>query len=145
MIKAVRKYGILERGWIIAAILAAAAFTSTRVACLAHTHCVESACFDEHGDSDEHGDHHDNHGDDCGTDSQCDHEHHNHDIHHHTHSGHVHPQRRFTAPVFEVRLTETAGEETPDADPAETVPDKKDPPPLDRYGLTFAERAPPVI
>ena len=153
MIKAIRRYGIPGRGWILAAIIAAAAFTSTRVACLTHAHCIEEECFDPHEEPHHHGHHHHDHdyhghddlsGRECNSTPQCEEEDHDHDVHTHTHKGHVHPQRSFTAPVHDAQLPEAAGDYAPHIEPVRTVPGPGKQPPLERYGPVFVGRAPPL-
>ncbi len=149
MIGTLRNCRICTRGGLLAAILVAAVFASSQVTCLTHTHCDESDCFDSHGESfdshghshDDHDSHHESDGEPC---SSCDDEHHDLDIHHHSHDGKTHPQRRFTAPADDAEFAGEVSEETPVFTLAEYLPAIDESPPLERYGLTFAERAPPL-
>ena len=150
MIRTIRKNNISTRGGILAAILFVAAFASAQVACLTHTHCEGADCFDYTGEShagqgyESHFDH-DTHSE-CSheADSSCEEEHRDHDIHHRSHDGQAHPKRRFTAPADEMDFTDTAADETPVIEAACRLPAVDESPPLERYGLSFAERAPPL-
>lgn len=137
MLRSIRRCNICTNGGILAAILIAAMFASTQVACLTHSHCEGADCFEHKEDEVVH---------ECGheADSSCEGEHQDHDVHHHSHDGKTHPKRRFTAPVDELEYAETAVEEAPAPAPAEWPPAVDESPPLERYGLIFAERAPPL-
>ena len=149
MIRAIRSSNISTKGGTFAAIFFVAVFASVQVACLTHTHCAGTDCFDNTEEShaeQEHESHfdHDTHSE-CGheAESSCEEEHRDHDIHHHSHDGQTHPPKRFTVPVDETDFTDTARSETPVIELANFSPLFEDPPPLVRYGLIFAERAPP--
>lgn len=141
MIGTLRKCRICTRGGLLAAILVAAVFASSQVTCLTHSHCLESDCFDDHQES--HDSHEHSHND-CDSHNECDDEHQDQDIHHHSHDGKTHPQRRFTAPADDTEFAGEVSEETPVFSIAEYLPAVDESPPLERYGLTFAERAPPL-
>ncbi len=150
MIETIRKNNISTKGGILAAILFVALFASTQVACLTHTHCNGAGCFDYDEKSHAEQGHesrfdHDTHSE-CGdeADSSCEEEHQDYDIHHRSHEGQAHPKRRFTAPADEIEFSYTAGDETPVAETAVWLPAVDESPPLERYGLIFAERAPPL-
>ena len=149
MIGTIRKCRICTKGGLLAAILVAAVFASSQVTCLTHSHCEGPDCFEHQKDAQtlpdhEHHGHETEHECGHGTSSTCDGEHQDHDIHHHSHDGKTHPQRRFTAPSDEMTCADTAIEETPIVSLAEWLPAVDESPPMERYGLTFAERAPPL-
>lgn len=149
MLGSIRRCNICTNGGILAAILIAAMFASTQVACLTHSHCEGADCFEhKEGSTAPHfAEHHEDEAvNECGHEPgfSCDGEHQDHDVHHHSHDGKTHPKRRFTAPVDEFEYAEAASEEAPAPAPAEYLPAVDESPPLERYGLIFAERAPPL-
>ena len=149
MIGKIRRCNICTRGGILASILIAALFASAQVACLTHSHCEGADCFEhKEGSPAAHlAGHHEYEADhECGHEAgnDCEGEHQDQDIHHHSHEGKTHPKRRFTAPAGEIEYAEAAGEEAPACAPAEYLPAVDGSPPLERYGLIFAERAPPL-
>jgi len=141
MTRAIRSSNISTKGGTFAAIFFVAVFASVQVACLTHTHCAGTDCFEHQEESHEHEADHE-----CGHahGSSCEDEHHDHDIHHHSHDGKTHPKRRFTAPVVEAVLADTASSETPVFEMASYLTAIDELPPFERYGLDFAERAPPL-
>ena len=142
MIGTLRKCRICTRGGILAAILVAAVFATSQVACLTHTHCDGADCFDQHEQS--HHDHDDPGDCGCEADQHGADEHHDHDIHHHSHDGKTHPKRRFTAPAVETACADMVSEETPVFTLVRRLPVVDESPPFEIYGLIFAERAPPL-
>jgi hypothetical protein len=149
MIGEIRRCNICTNGGILAAILIAALFASAQVACLTHTHCEGADCFEhKEGSPAPHlaGHHEDKADHECGHEAgtDCEGEHQEHDIHHYSHDGKTHPKRRFTTPVDEFEYAETAVEEAPAPALVEWLPMVAGSPPLERYGLIFAERAPPL-
>lgn len=149
MIGMIRKSNISTRGGILAAILISVSFASAQVACLTHTHCDGADCFDHREESHalqghEQHEHEADHECDHQAGSPCEEERQDHDIHHHSHEAKTHPQRRSTAPVIETTFADSVSEETPVFELAEWLPVVDESPPFERYGLTFAERAPPL-
>jgi hypothetical protein len=149
MTRAIRSSNISTKGGTLAAIFFVAVFASVQVACLSHSHCDGAGYIDYTEESHAEQGHeshfdHDTHSE-CGhaADSSCEQEHQDYDIHHHTHDGQAHPKRRFTAPADETDFTDTAIGETPVVEAAGGLPVVDESPPLERYGLKFAERAPP--
>lgn len=142
MTGAIRNSNISTKGGMLAAIIFVAAFASVQVACLTHTHCDGAGCLDYRDESCEPPGHEDHQDHDAHR--ECSHEEdHSQDIHHHSHDGQTHPPKRFTVPVDEPGFSDTARSETPVIELANFTPLFEDPPPLVRYGLIFAERAPP--
>ncbi|MCK4549142.1 MAG: hypothetical protein KAU49_03195 [Candidatus Krumholzibacteria bacterium] len=141
MIGTIRKCRICTKGGVLVAILVAAVFAMSQVTCLTHSHCEGADCFEHREGSSEHEADHE-----CSHEpgSSCEDEHQDHDIHHHSDDGKTHPQRRFTAPILETAFTDAVSEETPVFTLAEYLPAVDESPPLERYGLIFAERAPPL-
>ena len=141
MIGTIRRCNICTNGGILVAILVVASFASAQVACLAHAHCEGADCFEHREESHVHEADHE-----CSHEpgSSCEDEHQDRDIHHHSHDGKTHPKRRFTAPAVETVLADAFSSETPVFEMASysTVIDES--PPFERYGLDFAERAPPL-
>ncbi len=149
MIGTLRNCRICTKGGLLAAILVAAVFASSQVTCLTHSHCEGADCFEHQKDAHSLPDHNHHEHDtdhDCGhgEDSRCEDEHQDDDIHHHSHDGKTHPQRRFTAPSDDTAFSDEAGSDTPVIALAEFLPAVDESPPLERYGLIFAERAPPL-
>jgi hypothetical protein len=140
MIEAIRKCNICTNGGILVAILIAASFASAQVACLTHSHCEGADCFEHREESRGYEAEHE-----CGVEpgSSCD-EHQDHDIHHHSHDGNTHPKRRFIAPADETAFADAASSETPAFELTSFLPVIDGSPPFERYGLDFAERAPPL-
>lgn len=149
MIGTIRKSNISTRGGILAALLLVVSFASAQVACLTHTHCEGADCFEhrEESGAPQYPGHHEHETDhECGhgADSPCEEERQDHDIHHHSHDGKTHPKRRFTAPAVEATFADATSEEAPVFELAEWSPVVDESPPFERYGLIFAERAPPL-
>lgn len=170
MFRIIRNGRIYTKGRILAAAFLLVAFASAPVYCMTHGHCSGTRCFapqqrshDSHDQgscrNQERGVH--SHDDTRGclptgcscvsdaseehddADRPCKNRRSRHDMHHHSPAGYTPPQKKITAPALGTPSAETPGDETPILEISGWVTDAAAASPLEKYGLTFSERAPP--
>lgn len=170
MFRIIRNGRIYTKGAIMAAVFLLVAFASAPVYCLTHGHCGGASCFSDqpqtHDPHDQEsccdqeqgghsrddtpgcltccscaGDTSEEHDD---TDCPCKNRHSRHDMHHHSPAGHTPPQKKITFPALEAPSSETPGDKTPALEMSGWVMDTSAARPLEKYGLIFSERAPPL-